>query len=566
MGHHDDKYNSEVDENSTQVRSIISRINEERPAQEKKREVVVRPDGSKVVRVTKRRRVLVSERDKKRRGRRFFVLCILVGVLLCAAFAGFVSYRMVSMSGEAYMQSRAEELRQAWGAESVRVVGAGVDGSEFYISSLVAEFPEDSMLEKVEVNDLSTSLKMETFITKKLYAETLTAKRIAFYVRPDAKTLKMPEAKGNAPWHFRSIECNDFVFQIGEGDAAPIAIKNSRAYMYYPRNDRSNSVLYIQGGTMQLRGWKTIYLKETKVHLSPVALEEVTLRGSVEEPREGVEQVKSSLEIFGRIANNEPLSGPFYINADNMTLDDFTRGCFENFLSAGTEFVVKKSQVKSRIVLPFEKDEPVFYGGFCLKNITVTSFPAITAMLEHIEPRKRRAYFPPRVLSGQVELTCGEDGSRTITMADGAVQERDTLALRGSITVGSATELSGEMTYGLPGILTRAEYTDGLADPIFQDRGEWAWLQTKISGTANMPNDNMAEIEAQAVEKRKSRPERIQFDQVDIDRLSEQMRGDKPGHALDANPFDEPKKEDESPFGEDPSSNSDNPFAPLSPF
>ena len=53
----DDKYQDREEKNS-QVRNIINQLNADKPAQEKSREVVTRADGSKVVRVTKRRKVL----------------------------------------------------------------------------------------------------------------------------------------------------------------------------------------------------------------------------------------------------------------------------------------------------------------------------------------------------------------------------------------------------------------------------------------------------------------------------------------------------------------------------
>ncbi len=43
------------------VRSIIRQLNEDTPAQEKSREVVVRPDGTKMVRVTKKRKTMVTK-------------------------------------------------------------------------------------------------------------------------------------------------------------------------------------------------------------------------------------------------------------------------------------------------------------------------------------------------------------------------------------------------------------------------------------------------------------------------------------------------------------------------
>ena len=67
MSDKDDKYADDETDGRSQVRNILSKLAEEHPSKEKKREVVVREDGTKVVRVTKKRRVMISAEEKKRR-------------------------------------------------------------------------------------------------------------------------------------------------------------------------------------------------------------------------------------------------------------------------------------------------------------------------------------------------------------------------------------------------------------------------------------------------------------------------------------------------------------------
>ncbi len=149
------------------------------------------------------------------------------------------------------------------------------------------------------------------------------------------------------------------------------------------------------------------------------------------------------------------------------------------------------------------------------------------------------------------------------------VATRDRMAFRGRIEINAQNELSGTLGYGLPGLLTRAEYTDGLPDPIFEDKGDWTWLSTSLSGFANRPEDNMAEIEARAVEARKSRPERLKFDALDVNKLSEQLKADRdavfPGDIENPNGGGTSTPDADDPFAE-PGKASDDPFAPLSPY
>ena len=123
----DDKYQDREEKNS-QVRNIINQLNADKPAQEKSREVVTRADGTKVVRVTKKRKVVVSKEEKNRRSRKGFVYSILVSVLVLACLVGIFAFRVSMMSGESYFNEASQKLQQAYGAKSVRLVGTLVSG------------------------------------------------------------------------------------------------------------------------------------------------------------------------------------------------------------------------------------------------------------------------------------------------------------------------------------------------------------------------------------------------------------------------------------------------------
>ncbi len=560
MSKQDSKY--EEDDNLTQIRSIIQQINGETASRTKKREVVVRADGSKVVKVTKKRRVLMTEKEIKHRNRRHIVMFMAALFLMVFAFITFFLIKMAASSGEEYLQSRVEELRKAWGAESVRVVGSGISGTNLQISSIVADFPQDCQIERVELSDLTAELSAESFFRDIAQSNLLKVKHVNIILRGEIDKLKIPVLAGAPLWQFDSIECEDFSLSLGRGESVRLALKNSTAHLYYPRAGRDNCVVALRGGTLLVPNWQTIYVSDAKVHISPVALEDLFMEGSVEPPSDDAEASRSSLTLRHRIANGESMDGDFRMSACNMMFSDFTKGRFETFFTARTSS--RKSDVLSSFV-NFTSEGPIFHGTFELEKIMVTSLPAITAMIEHIEPLKRRQYLPPQVDSGRVHLSV-KDGSMVLEMPEKQVITRDRLSLKGRIEISSQNELSGELAYGLPGIFTRAEYTDGQPDPIFEDKGEWTWLSTTLSGYANKPNDNMADIEARAVEARKSRPERIIFDTLDVNKLSEGLDSGDRMQRMEDNKnlnLDSPSI-DSDPFAEP--SQSDDPFAPLSPF
>lgn len=526
MSNRNDKYADESQNEATSdVRGIISQLNSEHPSKEKKREVVIRPDGTKVIRVTKKRRVLVSEKEKRRAGRRSFLLVLLGAVVLCLCVGAYLLFSMTTMSGEAYVQKKAEELRDAWGATKVEIVGTGVSGTSFHLTSLTADFPESSLVQHVELFDISGELDTITFFSKTLTSDEIKVARATLRLNPALKAMKMPLQQGGDLWHVRRLVCPNFSLSYGEGDAAPVAVENATAYLYYPRmNDRSACSFVLSKGVLRLRGMQPIRLDTAKFLLEPKGIEEFSISGTTDDAVQLAGREETSLTITGRLGDGDSFEGPFEFDSDNMSFGDFTQKRFENILSARTlPQAIGTEHSKVRMLMPVEQPRPEFSGDFRLKNISLIGFPAENLLLEHMVSSKRKNYQPAKISQGHVILAHDGDTLALDFPADGMV-ERDLIALRGRLELHSNGELSGTMDYGLPTILTHAEYTDGKSDPIFREDIDTAWLCTTVSGTINVPGDNSAQLNAEAQTKRAEMPDRMSLEDVDLDKVAEQLK------------------------------------------
>lgn len=571
----DDKYEDDR-ENLTQVRSIIKHLNEDKPSQERAREVVVRADGSKVVRVRKKRKVMLTSADKRRKARRqalLFLGAIMVCVLLAA---GFLSFRMATMSSSSYMEQKRTELQQLWGATSVQFEGAGLDGTSLSLNNVVAEFPESSMLQRVELSGVQASLEIMSFASGRLTGNGLSIERAHLVLR-NGRTLEMPLQQGADLWRFSRVDCKDFSVVYADAEQAPVSLKNANAYMYYPSRDHASCVVMLRGGSLDIKGWKTLRIAEGKAHLSAKGVEDFSLSGTTDAVSDETEQRRTSLSMAGKIAQGAAMVGPFAVEAENMTLADFTDGRVEEFLSARTA-AVSHGKLDGRFTVSFaESGAPLFSGELHLRNIYLSSFPALMAITEHIEHGKRRLYNPIMLNRGYVRLS-HKDSALVVEAPEGALVERDLATLRGRMVLNSANELSGELHYGIPKVLARVEYPDGMPDPIFQQQGEWAVLSTNLRGHGNMPGDDMAEVEARASIARRSRPARIPFDQLDVNRMVEQLPQsadsaqpaqpaqpslpERDNHPIQAtSPLYSPLDSPSNPFEIE-----EDPFAPSSPF
>lgn len=529
MSKYDDKYTAAGEEaGRSHVRGIINQLNEEKPSKEKSREVVVRPDGTKVVRVTKKRRVLVSEAEKRRAGRRSFLMILLGCFLVCFVFVSVLLFRMSVMAGEAYVQAQVEKLCQAWGAERVSLVGGGIDGSDFHLASIVAEFPADSMVQYVELTDVSCELDVATFFTQTLIADKLSIARAEIRLNPECTVMHMPLLQGDALWKVRRAECADLNITLGKENNRILQVSGTPAYMYYPRqNDRTSCAVIFSGGMLQMRGMQNIRMSTAKFYLAPNGIEEFSVAGTTDRPSETAGQLHSSLLIAGRLVEGQRYAGPFEFDSDNMPFARFTQERLESLFSAYTvQQAVGSEHSRATILLPIEESAPVFGGEFALRDISLSGLPVQHMIIEHIESSKRKNYLPPRISRGHVVLTC-DKGDLQLELPDAQVEERDLISLRGQLKLNADNELSGKLDIGIPSVLTHAEYADGKADPLFREETGTAWVSVALSGTANLPNDDSARLNAEAEEIRTSRPGRMQLDAIDFDKVANQLRRER---------------------------------------
>ncbi len=510
-------------EDDSQVRSIIRQLNEDAPSKEKSREVVVRPDGSKVVRVTRKRRSLISKEEKTRGSRRVFMQGLFAFFLLVAGVTAFFFYRMTTMSGDKYLMNRSEELRLLWGANSVRCTGAVIDGVDLHISNIVAEFPESCMIQRVELSELESEINLGTFFTGIISGDELKVARAHVYLRPTARNLQLPQAVGEDLWRFLRVSCPDFSISFAGDEASPWSIRHSNAYMYRPSSSSPLTVVTLEGGNMQMRGWKSVSIQTAKLHFSQLAIEDFNLTGTTDASSAMTESTKSSITFSGNVPDGGELAGPFYFVADNMNFSEFSEGRFNHFFSARTVRPLSRSATPStQLRLPLDSTFPQFDGNFHLKDVSISGFPAQQLIVEHIEPVKRKRYLPPTILFASARLQ-HEGTALSLSFDESGMTERDVITLRGTFLVDERSELSGTLDYGIPALLTHVEYRDGKPDPLFREDGQYAWLSTRVYGPASRPQDDSHELEAIASGERSSR-ERIPFDDIDLDRVNEFFR------------------------------------------
>lgn len=533
----EDKYTREGDDNS-QVRNIINQLNNDKPSREKSREVVVRADGTKVIRVTKKRKVMVSNEEKNRRSRKKFLVGLLGFFLLASVLVAFYLYRMSEMCSESYFNEKKQELCAAWGAESIEITNPRVEGMKLTIDRLIARFPESSMLEKVELNGMNASLAVSSFIAGEFQTDNLSVKVADIRLRKGYDKLMLPRWAGAEPiWNIKNVSCAKLSFSIGHPDESPVTLKNAEAQMYHSAGADSGQVVIINKGTLTLAGVGkelsnhmryNFNLLDAKLFLSSVSVEDIrvncqdpnSLLRDKEAERDSIsslnakELVTADFIIHGRIGEGESLYGPYELEIASLPFALLTHGVYDKIFGAEVSSSRNENAERIKMTLSPAGAPAVFSGKMMITDVQFrdTDLDAKSVYITHIvNANQNRKYTKINFAQAWVTLSQA-NGEMVLDIADGAMVEGGStdISIHGQMTVNMNSAngqwndlpLSGHLTYSLPRKVLNSEYKGGVIDPIFSADPKndlRCVLKTKLSGVSILPqDDSRSQVDATA--------------------------------------------------------------------
>lgn len=533
----EDKYTREGDDNS-QVRNIINQLNNDKPSREKSREVVVRADGTKVIRVTKKRKVMVTNEEKYRRSRKKMLISLLAFFLIACSVVAFYMYRMSEMCSESYLNEKKQELCAAWGAASVEIMNPRVEGSTLTIDRLVATFPESSMLDCVELNGLRAPLDMSSFFADEFRSDNLSIKVADIRLRKGFDKLVMPRWTGANPiWKIKSVSCAKLSFSIGAPETSPIVLRNAEAQMYPSSGADSGQVLTLSKGTLSLAGVGkelrenmkyNFNLLDAKMFLTSVSVEDI--RFSCQDPNSLVrdkeaerdvlsagnarELVTADFIMHGRIGQGENLYGPFELEVERLPFALLTHGVYDKIFGATVSSSRNENAARITMTLSPDGSPAVYSGRMMLSDVLFrdTDLDAKSVFVAHIvNANQNRKYAKIQIGQAWVNITMANDES-VMLIDDGSMLETGTvdISISGKVSVGLKSAngqwndlpLSGELAYSLPKKVLNSEYKGGAIDPIFEPDPKndlRCRLKTTLSGVSILPqDDSRAQVEATA--------------------------------------------------------------------
>ncbi len=520
---------SEQKESQSQVREIIDQLNEEHPSKERSRELVVRKDGTKVVRVTKKRRVTISEKEKKRTSRRKFTLIFGIFFVLIVGSLSYIGLKVGLMGGSHYLDEKKEEIRLALKAESIQLVDARIEGFDLRIAKIVAKYPSGSQLDSVELEQISGTFDVIGVIQNKLFFESLNIGKATCVLKEGADVLETPATTLFDICSFSRIDCKSFNLFIGDVSESPLSIYDTNAYLYYPDYDKSKIVFSCRGGQFVVRNWLEFDIKDLRAAFidgQQTDLSADLTMMATETQKQGATVQKLSLKA--KLSDGDTFYGPYSFECSNISIEDLTKSRMLPFFKANTKRMVSEDVPNSKSELTFSAESkiPTIISSLDVGDISWFNLPALQEIQKHVESSKRSLYAKVLIPYGHIELTSSPDAI-TMSFKEGEMKEPYSISLVGKVSIDSEGNLSGDLEYGVPASLTRREYPDGLSDPIFAEEGSYAWFRTTLAGTNLAPEDNSLDLHLKAEGEREKRPKPNRLDVISIDIFADRLNDNK---------------------------------------
>lgn len=537
--HSDDKYTREGDENS-QVRNIINQLNEDTPSRERRREVVTRPDGTKVVRVTKKRRVMVSEKEKNRRSRKQFMLTLLTVFLLACGFVAYVVYRAAVMCSADYLAQKQEDICRAWGATSVVMQGTTLEGTTLKVASLVAEFPEASNIERVELKGITAPLSLKSFVSGVFSSEDVNIQMADIRLRREVKELNIPQWQGAEDiWKFSGVHCSKLSCSIGAVESSPVVITDAEAHIYPVSGDTNSHKVSLRNGKFRMKRFEKnpladnaeLKLIEASFEVYPDAVKWVRIacqhsqrvvQGAEDSAMQNAVLADgvayraealsvSNLVFSAELQNGDSIYGPYKVEAQSIPLSFFTGALFERVLTAN---VYTQPTAEQALTCEFGAVSP-FSGKVGLRHVefACAALPALPSVIAH-HVQYANGYKKDTVLISQgVATIVATPDSMVLEIPHGSMTENGDLGIGicGKLAVALPAgynkdlpdTLCGNIEYSIPRTVVDWEYAaeDGtrVIDPIFSE-DELALgcckVSTQVVGTPYRTTDNFAQLVA----------------------------------------------------------------------
>jgi len=429
---------------------------------------VVREDGSKVLKVKKRKR---RSRQKKHEvaaeNRRNTIL--LFGTLgaLTLGIGGYAVGAWLYFNGDGFSDKVERTLAASAGAE-VEMDKVKVGVSQASVSTVNLRWSDTNLLKYVELNDVGVSYRLFGFFGGSWIGESIEAKSGEMQVDVFAPWSASQGDDQPLDYDFHGYGSAEMTCYFSDSkESGPYLADSSIEY----RGERSGKIV-VSGGTLHLPNRSEIEVERALIDILPEGLE---LTGSFKLQHSEGQEFKLEGEL-----NQEKKSVDLKLTFDEAGLRDwveFDLGKFEKPVFACTDGKVSYQNGALKVKLPLASN------GFVFPRCNMfVDLARVTGLYSNGVP-----YFTKATLEASAE-------SNVLFLDQLDLQIPGSYVVNGKVTIAKGQSLSGELKVGISHRFKERLEEAGMLDQMGAQEGGYYWFDVTLGGDVNAMSTNFRDV------------------------------------------------------------------------
>jgi len=436
-------------------------------------EVVTRPDGSRVVRVRRRKRRSVQPHKRgARHDRRVGIVMVILGVVVLLALAVGALLLVARFNSRSFREDLSRRAGRATGAE-VALEDLSVTPIRARASAARFEWPGNMFLKNLMLSNLMAELRLRSMFGETWSGEELLAQSGTLtlgWPRAESPPAAIEEA---FPFIYDRYRCPKFEIRWSDRRDPPVRLYGSEVTLRRPPGAPMQVLL--NGGRIAIRGWNEFLLDRGTTLFGS---DRVELRSLRLHPARGGGNIL--VRSNGPVRVGQPAF--LWLQADGIPLSSLLGPGLGRLIDAkisseGGSIECDPGPARSVAVrVDFKGVEGQMEDFLFLSNLQTTL---------------RDSFFSkPTFDTVRGALRVDRSGMR---LEDLKFEQRSLLVVRGSIAVSPGEELSGTLEVGVsPNIMipdtTGKKRWDAFSDP----RDGYCWITVELSGRLSDPKDDFS--------------------------------------------------------------------------
>ncbi len=434
-------------------------------------ELVTRPDGSKVMRVRKRkRRTDQPVRSSRKRQRRYGVISAIGFVVLLVVSGVSLLLVMARFNSKGYREDIEKSLSQSTGAQ-VGLSDLSVNPIKSHAKSVKFTWPASGLPKTLKLAKLESKLKFSSFLGSGLQGRELRSDSGTMTMGRPEDTVAPLVTRGEKFLDFRSYRCSQFELRYGDESGDPLMRLRGSELIARPLAEEEGLRFVLSGRFVRFGKWSELKVNHGHGEWRKGSFSLLSLYARSGESGEAVfKGVKPVTSHSPAVFDLELTQFPMEELLGQASLGQLIRGQIDG--PSGSLTFDPRDEESGQLRLQFVGSE-----------ISIESFRFLGGLSSIL---RKEHYARPE--GGTISGTLVWDRDQ-MSLEDFKYEVLSHLMLTGKIVVRNE-ELSGNLQLGVPEVLMMKTLTQPRYSSFSTPRKGYCWTDLKLSGTVDQPNDN----------------------------------------------------------------------------